>query len=143
MLAVVELSFQPLLLYFFTINTYIYCPINYRICIQSYTTCLELAELMVYIYGVYVDIIKFHPLGTSPLLWFVSSTHCFLSKGWLVYCIWGMVYYLLWWNNVVTMQFPVKPLLTDMIYTTFAEFHKYPLLNKTTISLTVEYIFFL
>ena len=63
-----ELSFQPLLLYFFTINTYIYCVINYRICIQSYTTCLELAELMVYIYGVYVDIIKFHPLGTSPLL---------------------------------------------------------------------------
>ena len=49
MLAVDELSFQPLLSYFFTIiNTYIYCVINYRICIQSYTICLELAELMVY-----------------------------------------------------------------------------------------------
>ena len=98
------------------------------------------------VYGVYVDITKFHPLGTSPLLWFVSSTHRFLSRGWLVYCTWGMVYYLLvlWWNNVVTMQFPwsVKPLLTDMKYTTFAKFHKYPLCNKTTISLSVEGIKF-
>ena len=43
MLAVVEVSFHPLVERIFLINTYIYCVINHRICIQIYAMFPELA----------------------------------------------------------------------------------------------------
>ena len=112
MLVVVKMLFQRLVLYFFSINNYIYCVINHRICIQSYIMCVELVDG---IYGVYVDGKIFHPLGTSPMLWFVpSATNLSHFNQWLTCLLYlrnGC--YHLWCNKVVMMHSLVKVELSE------------------------------
>ena len=96
------------------------------------------------IYGVYVDIVKFISLNTSPLLWFVPSTANFsyFNNSLLAYCTWGMIYYQIWCNKIVTMHFPCWVKNWLIWNTTFGKFHNCPLRNKITILLSVQYSFF-
>ena len=59
----VEMTFQPLLTYFFAINTFICCVIKHRICIQNYAVS-----------GVsLVDIICWYSKISDPL----GNLHCY------------------------------------------------------------------